>query len=298
MSDLQAHRSEWVEPIEATYRGHEVVELPPNGQGLVVLIALRILDAFSLVDMAPVERAHVMIEAIKLAFADGRAVIGDPESAADVLPLLEDDHIAERIARIGPRALLEVPPGPAAAGDTAYVAVVDRQGRAVSLIHSLFHHFGSHVVVPGTGITLQNRGSLFSSDARHPSALGPSRRPYHTIIPAMVMRGGRPFVVLGVVGGFQQPQAQVQILTSLVDLDLEIQAAVDAPRFRWLDGARVRLERGTPPEVADGLRARGHVVADDPALGFGGAQAIVIDPATGIRTGATDPRKDGEVGRT
>lgn len=297
--DLAAHAGQWVEPLEGTYRGHPVWQLPPNDQGLVVLEALRILEELPLGDLGAEERTHVMIESIKLAFADAFAHVADPDAMRiDPAALLDDAFVTGRVDAIGDRAAPRLQAGPVPS-DTVYVTVVDAEGNACSLISSLYMHFGSGVVVPGTGICLQNRGALFSSDPDHPNALAPRKRPYHTIIPAMVFRGDEPWLVYGVVGGYQQPQAQAQILVNLVDLGMDLEAAVEAPRWRWIWDAMIQLEEGFDAEVARGLEARGHQPVDLPLPGgFGGAQAILIDPETGERTGASDPRKDGKVGRT
>lgn len=286
-SDLEAHAGEWVDPLEGVYRGHPIYELPPNGQGIVVLQALAMLEELSLRDMDVVEQTHVQIEALKLAFADAFAHVGDP-ARSDPGRLLDYEYIEERVGLIGERARSEVVSG-LPAGDTVYVAVVDAEGNCCSLINSLYMHFGSGVVVDG--MCLQNRGVLFRSDPAHPSALGPGRRPYHTIIPAMAFRGLAPWLVFGVVGGYQQPQAQVQLLHRLIDRGEALQSAVDAPRFRWIEGSKVQLEAGTDPTLIAGLRERGHDVVEGDAFGgFGGAQAIQIE--TGLK-GASDPRKDG-----
>ena len=297
--DLATHRSEWVEPLEGSYRGHPVYELPPNGQGIIALQALGIMDGYPLGDVDEVERHHLMIEAVKLAFADGERHVGDPDHLrVDPRRLLREEHLESRRAQIGSAALVHARSGPVAS-DTVYVATVDTHGGCCSLINSIYMHFGSHVVAEGTGVTLQNRGALFRTEPDHPSALGPGRRPYHTIIPAMVFRQDWPWLVFGVVGGFQQPQAQVQVLSNLVDRRMEPVEAVAARRFRWVEGARVRLEEGTADAVVDGLRARGHaLVQGEGHGGFGGAQLLRLDRETGRRDGASDPRKDGCVGRT
>jgi gamma-glutamyltranspeptidase/glutathione hydrolase len=298
LEDLAEHESEWVDPIEGSYRGYPVFELPPNGQGLVVLEALGLLEEWPLADLAPEHRMHLAIEAVKVAFADARAHLGDP-AFMDRTPesFLDPEFLDLRRHAMGERAAAVPVPVPFGS-DTVYVAAVDAEGRACSLINSLYMHFGAAVVVPGTGITLQNRGALFSTDPSHPAALGSRRRPYHTIIPAMAFREGAPWLVFGVVGGFQQPQAQVQLLLSLIDEGLELGDAVAAPRFRWVDGVNVRLEEGIHPRVARALAHRGHEIIElDAHGGFGGAQAIAIDRATAGLTGASDPRKDGLVGR-
>lgn len=293
-ADLEAHRSSWVDPLEVSYRGHPVFELPPNGQGVVVLEALGLLEGFPLGDVGEEERHHLMIEAVKLAFADARAQVGDPDHlTVDPRALLDEDWLETRRRDMGDRALTDPAPG-VVGSDTVYVAVVDPDGGCCSLINSLYMPFGSRIVAEGTGVTLQNRGALFTLEEGHPNALGPGRRPYHTIIPAMVFREGRPWIVLGVVGGFQQPQGQVQILSRLIDLGAEPSEAVAAPRFRWVDGARIRLEQGTDPRLVEALAARGHGIVEEAGYGgFGGAQVIRIDPVTGELVGAADPRRDG-----
>ena len=295
--DLEAHESTWVTPLEVSYRGHSVFELPPNGQGIVVLEALGILGGYPLADVREDHRWHLMIEAIKLAFADGLRYVGDPDHLeAPPQALLDEAYLERRREAIGDHALQAATAG-LPGTDTVYVAAVDPDGGCCSLINSLYMPFGSMVVAEGTGVTLQNRGALFSLEKGHPNALGPRRRPYHTIIPAMVFREGRPWIVLGVVGGFQQPQGQVQILSRMIDLGAEPEEAVAAPRFRWVEGADVRIEHGAPAELAEDLAGRGHrIVERDGYGGFGGAQVIRIDPATGALAGAADPRRDGRAG--
>ncbi|MEZ4253064.1 MAG: gamma-glutamyltransferase family protein [Polyangiales bacterium] len=295
--DLARHVGEWVVPLEGWYRGHPVYELPPNGQGIVVLEALALLEEHPLGDLDEVERTHLQIEALKLAFADAFEHVGDPDRS-DVLRLLDPVYLEERAAtldafvdRANDAATAGLPRG----GDTVYVAVVDAEGNACSLIASTYEHFGSGVAVDG--IVLQNRGALFVLDESHPSALAPGRRPYHTILPAMVFRHDLPWLVFGVVGGYQQPQAQVQLLVRTIDLGESIVDAVKAPRFRWLEGAKIRCEGGMDPALVEALRARGHEVVEAEAHGgFGGAQAIALEPEGPV--GASDPRKDGVVGTT
>jgi gamma-glutamyltranspeptidase/glutathione hydrolase len=299
--DLAAHAGEWVVPLEGWYRGHPIYELPPNGQGVVVLEALALLEEHPLADLDEVARTHLQIEALKLAFADAFAHVGDPDRS-DVLRLLDPVYLEGRGAtlqafaeRANDAPTTGLPRDLSTGGDTVYVSVVDADGNACSLIASIYEHFGSAIAVDG--IVLQNRGALFVLDDAHPSALAPGRRPYHTILPAMVFRHDAPWLVFGVVGGYQQPQAQVQLLVRTIDLGESIVDAVKAPRFRWLEGARVRLEAGVSREVIDGLRARGHAIVEaDAHGGFGGAQAIALEPEGTV--GASDPRKDGVVGHT
>jgi gamma-glutamyltranspeptidase/glutathione hydrolase len=299
--DLAAHAGEWVVPLEGWYRGHPIYELPPNGQGVVVLEALALLEEHPLADLDEVARTHLQIEALKLAFADAFEHVGDPDRS-DVLRLLDPVYLEGRGAtlqsfaeRANDAPSTGLPRDLAKGGDTVYVSVVDADGNACSLIASIYEHFGSAIAVDG--IVLQNRGALFVLDDAHPSALAPGRRPYHTILPAMVFRHDAPWLVFGVVGGYQQPQAQVQLLVRTIDLGESIVDAVKAPRFRWLEGSRVRLEAGVSREVVEGLRARGHsIVEADAHGGFGGAQAIALEPEGTL--GASDPRKDGVVGQT
>ena len=293
-ADLAGYAPEWVAPLTGTYRGHPVHELPPNGQGIVVLEALALLEEYPLADLSAVERTHLQIEALKLAFADAEAYVGDPAHSS-AAALLDEDVLQRRLDELDLRRKRA---GDGAApvargGDTVYVAASDREGNACSLIHSVFMHFGAAFAVDG--VVLQNRGALFRTDPAHPGALGPGRRSYHTIIPAMVERAGQPWLIFGVVGGYQQPQAQVQLLTRLIDGGEELQPAVDAPRFRWTGGRDLRLETGTDPDLAAGLAALGHRIdaTDSGHGGFGGAQAILREAPL---TGATDPRKDGVVG--
>jgi len=290
--DLAEYQPEWVEPLSVRYRDARVWELPPNGQGLVALLALGLLDGLALGGMEPAERLHLIVEAIKLAFDDGRKFIADPRFAeVPIAELLSPDHLARRRALIGERALdLGAPRAPE--GGTVYLTVVDEERTVVSYIESLYMPFGSGVVAGETGVLLQNRGALFVLDPEHPNRLEPRKRPYHTIIPAMAFRGERPWLSFGVVGGFMQPQGHVQLLVNLLDLGMELQEALEVPRVRYLlEGRRIALEEGFPEGVREALERRGHEIA--PTEGFGGAQAILIDPETGALAGASDPRKDG-----
>jgi gamma-glutamyltranspeptidase/glutathione hydrolase len=236
------------------------------------------------------EEEHFAIEALKRAFADARDHLADPLFAdVPVQRLLAAEQIAFRRAAVGAEAADVAAPGPPT--DTVYLAVVDGEGNACSLIQSLYSGFGSGIGVPGLGITLQNRGKGFVLDDGHPNRLEPGKRPYHTIVPAMLARDGSFAGCLGVVGGFMQPQGQMQIVRHLVDHDLDIAGAVAHPRIRYLDGCDIGAEPGYDPAVLDELRRRGHRVRELSNFGAGGAQAIVRD---GDRLhAASDPRKDG-----
>jgi gamma-glutamyltranspeptidase/glutathione hydrolase len=294
-ADLAAHTSTWVEPISTSYRGYDVWEIPPNGQGITALIALNILEGFELTrhprDSA--ESFHLQVEAMKLAFADAGRYVADPEHAGvPVAGLLDKGYAAERRALIGEHALVPAP-GTPPAGGTVYLCAADADGMMVSLIQSNFNGFGSGIVVPGTGIALQNRGRGFSLDPSHPNVLAPGKRPYHTIIPAFLTRDGRPIGPFGVMGGTMQPQGHVQMVVNQVDYGMNPQAALDAPRWRWVQGRDVEIESGLPDHVFHGLAARGHgiVVNPRPAL-FGRGQIIARLP-NGAYVAGTEPRADG-----
>jgi gamma-glutamyltranspeptidase/glutathione hydrolase len=296
MDDLQAHTSTWVEPIHTTYHGHQIYECPPNGQGLAALLALNLAATYNLRAMSAADALHVLIEAMKLAFADAHRYIADPEMAdVPVEGLLSPAYTAERRRLIQMDQAGEPEPGiPPSGDDTVYLSVVDDARNAVSFINSNYTGIGSGVVGGKTGIALQNRGAGFSLDPEHPNCLAPAKRPYHTIIPAMMMRDGRPLYSFGVMGGHMQPQGHLQVVINLLDLNMDPQRALDAPRFYVISGKRVTLESGIPTDVIEELRRRGHDIPASPLLGsFGGGQIIYIDPETGALAGGSDPRKDG-----
>jgi len=301
MEDLAATKADWVEPISTNYRGYQVYELPPNGQGITALIALNILEGFDLGAMRsqPAQYYHTMIEAMKLAFADRNRYIADPTfSKVPVAELLSKDYAAKRRALIDPRKALDNPPsGDINLGsDTTYFTVVDKDGNAVSFINSLFDAFGSGVVAGDTGIVFQNRGSAFSLDPKHPNAIAPGKRPFHTLIPAMVMKDNQLFMSFGVMGGAIQAQGHVQVLVNLIDLKMGLQEAIDAPRYRFTSGRSVLLEDELGSSVIEQLLSMGHVRGKPPGVlrsSMGGGQAIMIDPVSRTLMGASDPRKDG-----
>jgi len=301
MEDLAATKADWVEPISTNYRGYQVYELPPNGQGITALIALNILEGFDLGAMRsqPAQYYHTMIEAMKLAFADRNRYIADPTfSKVPVSELLSKDYAAKRRALIDPRKALDnPPPGDINLGsDTTYFTVVDKDGNAVSFINSLFDAFGSGVVGGDTGIVFQNRGSAFSLDPKHPNAIAPGKRPFHTLIPAMVMKDNQLFMSFGVMGGAIQAQGHVQVLVNLIDLKMGLQEAIDAPRYRFTSGRSVLLEDELGSSVIEQLLSMGHVRGKPPGVlrsSMGGGQAIMIDPVSKTLMGASDQRKDG-----
>ncbi|WP_158019353.1 gamma-glutamyltransferase family protein [Mycobacterium basiliense] len=294
-SDLATHRTDWVGTINGGYRGFTVHEMPPNGQGIVALIALGILEHFDM-SCYPVDSAdsvHLQIEALKLAFADAQAYVAD----IDHMPLppehLLDKNYLKRRAMLVDRKRAKPASAGIPKGGTVYLTTADAAGLMVSMIQSNYLGFGSGVVVPGTGISLQNRGSCFVATQGHPNQVGPGKRPYHTIIPGFVTKDGAPVLSFGVMGGQMQPQGHVQVLVRIADYGQNPQAACDGPRFRWVQGLRVSCEQGFPQPTLDELRRRGHdLVVPDDYTEFGSCQAIWrLDDGY---VAASDPRRDGQ----
>ncbi len=299
--DLAAHTATWEMPIRTTYRNVEVLEHPPNGQGLAALVALNIVDGYDLGEMDYYDPArwHVMIEAMRMGMVDAGRYVADPAVVdVPVADLVSKEYAALRRALIQPTRALELAlPGQPRHQDTVYLTVVDSQGNAVSFINSLAYSFGSGLVVPQTGICLQNRGTYFILEPGHPNALDGGKRPYHTIIPAMALRDGRLWLSFGVIGRYMQPQGHLQVLVNLIDYRLDPQQALDAPRFRVDErgGPRVAIETGVPLKTRKTLAAMGHDVQAETifAPGFGGGQVILLDPETAVLWAGSDPRKDG-----
>lgn len=304
-ADLAAHRSSWEEPISTIYRGMRIWECGPNGQGLAALLALNLLQGFELAGMQALgaERLHLILESLRLAFADARWYVADPEFSPPPLEqLLSEEYAAARRALIDPA---RANPGfmhgdfPAHA-DTVYLSIVDREGNACSLINSNYMGFGTGIVPAGWGFTLHNRGLGFSLDPDHPNALAPRKRPYHTIIPALATRSdGSLYACFGVMGGFMQPQGHVQVLIGLLDDQLDPQAALDRPRACLVEGSpdgEVALEHGVPPESIVSLRSKGHRLSVVEGYGravFGRGQIILRQTDSGVLWGGSDPRADG-----
>jgi gamma-glutamyltranspeptidase / glutathione hydrolase len=296
LDDFAAAAGEFVTPIRTTYRGLEVYECPPNGQGVIALLILNILEGFELGTLEPngAERLHLETEAARLAYRDRNACLADPAVVdVPVATLLDKDYAAKLRSLIDPeRALQDLPPPLLPEHrDTVYLTVVDRERNLVSFINSVFDSFGSGLVCPETGVLFHNRGKSFSLDSAHPNVIAPGKRPMHTIIPALAFESGRPTIGFGVMGGHYQPVGHAHVLTNLVDFGLDPQAALDAPRAFALEG-ELRLERGISRATAEALARLGHRVA--PAgKPLGGGQMIVIDHARGVLIGGSDPRKDG-----
>lgn len=291
--DLEAFQPQWVEPVSINYRGYDVWELPPNGQGIVALMALNMLKGFDFTEKESVTTYHRQIEAIKIAFADGKKYITDPHAMdIPVGELLSETFAEERRRLIGDKAGLPVP-GKPAGSDTVYLCTADSEGNMVSYIQSNYMGFGSGVVVPGTGIAMHNRGNGFSLDESDYNCIAPGKRTYHTIIPGFLTKDGRTVGPFGMMGGFMQPQGHVQMLMNSIDFDLNLQAAIDASRWQWIENTSVLLEHGVPEHIAWGLRQKGHKVSYSMDFHtFGRAQMICRNEKGGF-FGATEPRADG-----
>lgn len=297
MDDFATHTADWVTPIALDYRGVTVHEIPPNGQGISALMALGILENFDLAAQGPDHPAtqHLMIEAMKLGFADAYRYVADPRSMdVTAAALLERAYLTQRASLIDPAQARDFGPGAPPKGGTVYLCAGDEQGMLVSLIQSNYMGFGSGVVVPGTGISLQNRGAGFSLKPGHPNEVGGGKRPYHTIIPGFLTRGGEPLAAFGVMGGPIQPPGHVQTLVRLLDYRMNPQAVLDAPRWKVAPDGAVDLESSAPPALAQGLTALGHRIhaQEDSYMDFGAGQFIVRH-GDGYVAGS-DSRRDGQ----
>ena len=299
-ADFAAYAPEWVEPIAQDYRGHTLHEIPPNGQGIAALIALGILQHFDIAGL-PVDGVasqHLQIEAMKLAFADVYRHVGDAR-AMTLTPaqMLEPAYLKSRAAQIDPKRAQDFGPGHLPQGGTIYLTAADERGMMVSFIQSNYMGFGSGVVLPGYGISLQNRGHGFTLDRTRANVVAPGKRPFHTIIPAFLTRDGQPVMSFGVMGGDMQPQGHLQTLVRMLDYRQQPQAACDAPRWRFFGGV-VNAEDGFDPATAQGLRDLGHTVQPfaDSYQDYGAGQFIwrLGDPAVEGYAAASDPRRDGQ----
>lgn len=294
--DLAAYHPEWVEPIKVNYRGYDIWEVPPNGQGIVALMALNILKKFNFTAKDTIDTYHKQIEAVKLAYVDGLKYITDPKNMqVREKELLSEDYARFRRKQITEKACMPEP-GKPNQSDTVYLATADDEGNMVSFIQSHAGDFGSGLVVPGTGICLQNRGSGFSLDPNHYNALKAGKKTFHTIIPGFITKDDQAVGPFGVMCGMIQPQAHVQIVMNMVDFLLNPQAALDAPRWRWVKEKTVEVEPQFPDHLAKALIRKGHVIqrAVDTGL-FGRGQIICKDPKTGVLIGGTEARADGSI---
>ncbi|WP_374253503.1 gamma-glutamyltransferase family protein [Xanthobacter sp.] len=300
-ADMAAYAPDWVTPVAQDYRGYTVHEIPPNGQGITALMALGILSHFDLSGLSAdsVEAQHLQIEAIKLAFADVYRYVADPR-AMEISPadMLDKNYIAGRARLIDPRRAQRFAPGNPVRGGTIYLTAADASGMMVSFIQSNYQGFGSGVVLPDWGVSLQNRGFGFSLNPERANVVAPRKRPFQTIIPGFLTRDGQPVMSFGVMGGNMQPQGHVQTLVRMLDFAQNPQAACDAPRWRFDEGLSINLEPGNTPELLDGLAALGHEVAvlNDTYQDFGAGQFIwrMGDPAVEGYAAASDPRRDGQ----
>jgi gamma-glutamyltranspeptidase/glutathione hydrolase len=293
-ADFAAHRGEEAIPIASRYRGLDVVELPPNGQGLAALVLLNILSQFDIgrLDALSAERLHIALEAGRLAYAVRNAHITDPACMRTTPEALLDRGFAAELAALIDRTRRsKLPQAPAPRGNTVLVTVIDRDRNAVTLINSLFYAFGAGIATERTGILLQNRGCSFNLDPEHVNGLAPNKRPMHTIIPALALREGRCDMAFGVMGGSFQAMGHALFISNLVDYGMDVQQAIDTPRV-FFDGEITDVERGVPQAAVDGLKARGHTV-NVRELPLGGGQAIRIDWDRGVLIGGSDGRKDG-----
>lgn len=295
LEDLADYRAEWVEPVHINYHGYDVWEMPPNGHGITALMALNILKGMEIGAKDTGDTFHKQIEAMKLAFADGMHYIADPRyMQTRVEELLSDDYAAQRRALIGETAL-EPTHGKPFCGGTVYLCTADNEGNMVSFIQSNYKDFGSGIVLPGYGINLNDRGAGFSLNPELDDYLAPRKKPYHTIIPGFLTHEGEAVGPFGVMGAYMQPQGHVQVIMNTVDWLLNPQSALDAPRWQWIAGKEIWLERSVAPEIVEDLRRRGHevrVLEDDTTFGRG---EIIWRDSNGVLAGATEPRADGVV---
>ena len=294
VEDFSDHKGCYVTPISTTYRGYEVFQIPPNNQGITALLLLNILEQFSLLDMDPMgpERLHLEIEAARLAYADRDALIGDVSADSLINELLSKDYAKDRSRLIDlGSAGKGSHPGAPHGSDTVYLCVVDKDRNAVSLISSIFHTFGSGVVVPSTGVLLQNRGAGFRLKDGHPNCIGPSKRPLHTIMPGMVYKADTMVMPMGVMGGDYQPTGNAHVLSNIIDFGCDIQEALDLPRIFYEKGI-VQVERGIAANVQNSLTSRGHNL-EQVVEALGGGHGIWVDNESGVMTAGTDPRLDG-----
>ncbi|HLA20005.1 MAG TPA: gamma-glutamyltransferase [Pseudolabrys sp.] len=292
--DFARHRGDAVTPISTNYRGLDLVEIPPNGQGLTALVMLNILENFDLKALDPLgpERFHLVLEAARLGFAVRDTHIADAlHMRTPVVDLLDKGFAKKLAGLVDLNKRAKLPTAPAPGSNTVYLSVVDRDRMAVSFINSLYSSFGVGICTEKSGIMLTNRGACFTLEPDHPNTFGPDKRPMHTIIPALTMRNGRCDMSFGVMGAHYQPMGHVQIVLNMLDYGMDVQQAIDAPRF-FFEGERTVVEHGTPAATVEGLKARGHTVtmADQP---WGGGQTIKIDWDRGVLIGGSEPRKDG-----
>ena len=297
--DLEDHCSTWVQPIETAYKGYRICEIPPNSQGIALLMQANIIENFELNKLGhnSADYVHLLVETKKLVFADRDKYVCDPDfHPIPVEKMVSKAYAKEQMSRIDlSRAALDVSPTnfSSAGEDTIYLAVVDKEGNAVSMINSLYEAFGSGIVIEGTGIMLQNRGKDFSLDSAHLNCIEPHKRPYHTLSPCMILKEDHPFMVLGTPGADGQTQSLLQVIVNIIDFNADVQEAVESPRWRSNPGDSLLIESRFPATVIEGLRAKGHQTELLPGWSAlcGGAQGIVIDLENRVLMGGADPRR-------
>lgn len=294
--DLASYDVEWVKPISVNYKGFDVCEIPPNGQGIVTLEALNILKNDEFIEKEDIETYHKQIEAIKLAFSDAQTYITDPKfMKVSVESLLDDTYCLKRRSLIHEQAL-EPAPGLPPKGGTVYLATADKEGNMVSYIQSNYMGFGSGIVIPNTGIALQNRGHNFSFDKNHDNALAALKKPYHTIIPGFLLKDGDAVGPFGVMGGFMQPQGHLQVIMNTIDFKMNPQTALDAPRWQWMKDKSVTVETSVSSKIIEALIKKGHdIKIEAQSASFGRGQIIWRNKDTGVLVGGTESRTDGTI---
>lgn len=293
--DLQEFETEWVKPISINYRGYNVWEIPPNGHGIVALMALNILKGFEFTSRDCVDTLHKQIEAIKLAFADGQKYVADSTSmSVKVEQMLSEEYAAKRRALIGEEALIPTPGDPTTGG-TVYLATADEEGNMVSMIQSNYMGFGSGLVVPGTGIALHNRGHNFTLEEGHDNILAPGKKPYHTIIPGFLTKDKKPIGPFGVMGGFMQPQGHLMVVMNTIDFHMNPQDTLDAYRWQWVGGKTIHVEPNFPNSLALQLAAKGHNIVPQLDTASMGRGEIIWRDEVGVLCGGTEPRTDGAI---
>lgn len=294
--DLASYQPEWVDPISTTYKGHEVWEIPPNGQGMVAQMALNIFSQLDAPEWQSAKTYHQQIESMKLAYTDGQAFITEQQHMPVTAEhLLSEEYAKKRAVLLGDTAIEPVPYD-LPAGGTVYLSTADEEGNMVSFIQSNYMGFGSGIVIPGTGIGLQNRGADFSLDESHPNVLKPGKKTFHTIIPGFLTKDGKAVGPFGVMGGYMQPQGHFQVVVNTLDYLLNPQAALDMPRWQWVGGKKIHVEPEFPNYLVQALQRKGHDIEVLPDGGtFGRGQIIWRNPETGVLAGGTESRTDGAV---